>query len=265
MAQIPLGIRVALAQLAGCLLLCVGVLLGPVDDLPRALVVGLCAGSTASALAGFRYPGWPWFSAGLACALTGVLRQHLRADDWLLQWLWSSTSLMAFVVIWPVSQAFLIHVFHVETQEYEDPFADSEPSSGARPLRGLACSILSATATMLMLLLLGASSPWMAGPAWYLLAVWLSHAFPALRPEWQLMGILLGLALLAGLGSHPELKSLARPCLLIQDSFWLCGLGVVSTTLGYWCSLWHQRELLLWGRPEPRHLTAPVLPIRIQA
>ena len=234
----------------GCLFLCIGVLLGPVDNLPRALAVGACAGCAASALAAFRYPGWPWFCAGLACSLTGLLRQHFHMDDWLLQWLWSVSTVLAFVLVWPVSQATLIHVFHVETQDYVPPFADWEPSRTPRLIRGLAATLLSALATPLLLVLLGSGCQWLAGPCWLLLALWVSHAFPGLRPEWQLLGSLLGLAALAGLGVHAVLKELVQPCLLFQDSFWLTGQALSWTALGYWGSLWHQGQLLRWDRED---------------
>jgi hypothetical protein len=236
--------------MASCLFLCVGILLGPVDSLPRALAVGACAGSAASALASFRYPGWPWFCAGLGCAWSGLLRQHFWLDDWLLQWLWSVATMLAFVLVWPLSQATLVHVFHVETQDYDPPFADWEPSRTPALLRGLATSLLSALATSLLLVGLGSSCQWMAGPSWLFLAVWLSHAFPGLRPEWQLLGTLLGLAATAGLGAHPGLKEMVQPCLLFQDSFWLCGQAASWTALGYWCSLWHQQQLLHWDRED---------------
>src|SRR5687768_1293187 len=121
MQQYPLSARIALSQLAGCALLATGVLLGPVDTLPRALVVGACAGVAASALAGFRFPGWPWFSAGLACSLTGLLRQQWDINQWALQLLLGVCCVLAYVLVWPLAQALLAHVFHVDTQEYVDP------------------------------------------------------------------------------------------------------------------------------------------------
>ncbi|MBN9418138.1 MAG: hypothetical protein J0I12_22000 [Candidatus Eremiobacteraeota bacterium] len=238
MHRYPLGLRVWLAQVLGSLLLCAGVLFGPADNLARALAVGACASSLASATAGFRYPGWPWFSAGLACSLAGLLRQHYQLDDWPWQLSLATSSLVAYVVVWPIAQGTLIHVFNVETQDYESPPGSSQSSF----LSGLNVTLYSAIATPVLMLLLGTSAFWFAGLGWLFLAIWLTHAYPGTRPEWNLLGNLSGLALLSNLSGTPLLP-LAQPCLLTLDSFWLVGQTAVWTSLGVWCAHWHHGYL----------------------
>ncbi|MFN8609375.1 MAG: hypothetical protein U0931_17685 [Vulcanimicrobiota bacterium] len=234
MHRYPLSLRVWLAQILGSLLLCAGVLFGPADNPARALAVGACASSLASALAGFRYPGWPWFSAGLACSLAGLLRQHYQLDDWPWQLSLATSTLVAYVIFWPIAQGTLIHVFNVETQDYE---LQTESSQGGF-LGGLNVALYSAIATPVMLLALGSASHWLAGLAWLFLALWLAHAYPGTRPEWHLLGNLSGLALLSNLAGTPLLP-MARPCLLTLDSFWLVGQTGAWTSLGVWCAQWH--------------------------
>lgn len=239
MHRYSLSLRVWLAQILGSALLCAGVLLGPADNPARALAVGACASSLASALAGFRYPGWPWFSAGLACSLAGLLRQHFQLDDWPWQLALAASALVAYVIFWPIAQGTLIHVFNVETQEYEQP---PESQHGGF-LGGLNVTLYSAIATPVILLALGAASQWFAGLAWCFLAVWLAHAYPGTRPEWHVLGNLCGLALLSNLGATP-LQPMAKPCLLTLDSFWLVGQTAAWTSLGVWCAQWHQFQYL---------------------
>lgn len=250
MHHYSLGWRVWLAQILGSVLLCAGVLFGPADNLARALVVGACASTLASALAGFRYPGWPWFSAGLACSLAGLMRQHFQIDDWPWQVSLATASLIAYVLIWPVSQATLVHVFNVETQEYETPPASSQSTF----LGGLSCTLYSAMATPVLLLLVGSSAQWFAGPGWLFLAIWLAHAYPGTRPEWQLLGNLSGIALFSNLATafDGSLLPLARPCLLTVDSFWLVGQAATWTSLGVWCSQWHHGYLAAIDSPSAR-------------
>lgn len=238
MHRYPLGLRVWLAQILGSLLLCAGVLFGPADNLARALAVGACASSLASATAGFRYPGWPWFSAGLACSLAGLLRQHYQLDDWPWQLSLATAALVSYVVVWPIAQGTLIHVFNVETQDYESPPGSSQSSF----LGGLNVALYSAIATPVLLLLLGASASWFAGVGWLFLAIWLTHAYPGTRPEWNLLGNLSGLALLSNLSGTPLLP-IAQPCLLTLDSFWLVGQTAAWTSLGVWCAHWHHGYL----------------------
>lgn len=240
----PLVWRVALAQLVGCLLLCVGVLYGPVDSFPRALVVGACAGCAASALAGFRFPGWPWFSAGLACSLAGMLRQHWGMDLWPAHLLWSCAAILGYVLVWPLAQAFLIQVFQVEPQVYEDPlhlFIGGVKMPAL--LRGSLTLFFSCANTAVLLLLLGTSAFWFASPAWFALAFWLTQAYPGSRPEWQLVGVAFGFGLLLTL-AQGGLDTLVAPALAKSDSFWLLGQALVWTTMGYWANLWYQRHLL---------------------
>lgn len=241
MDRYPLGWRLILAQLAGCLLLCAGVIWGPVDNLPRAFGVGLCAGTAAGALAGFRFPGAPWFSAGLACSLAGLMRSRPCHEDWDLMLLWSAASALAYVLIWPVSQATLIHVFQVDTQDYFRPYANSELSWWQRLLRGLTVVCLGALGGALALVALGTSAQWFCAAAWFGLAFWLTCAFPGLRPEWQMIGAFLGLTLLGTLLSFP-VRPVVLPCLLLNDSYWLAGQALSATALGYWMGLWQQGE-----------------------
>jgi len=245
MDSYPLAWRVVLAQLMGCLLLCLGVLYGPVDSFPRALVVGACAGCVASALAGFRFPGWPWFSAGLACSLAGLLRQHWGMELWPLHLLWSCAAVLAYVLVWPLAQAFLIQVFQVETQLYEDPLLPLK-GAGKVPalLRGSLTLFFSCANTAVMLLLLGTSAFWFASPGWFCLAFWLTHAYAGSRPEWQLVGVAFGFGLLLTM-AQGGLDDWVAPALAKSDSFWMLGQGLVWTTLGYWASLCYQQSLFV--------------------
>jgi hypothetical protein len=239
----PLGPRVTFSQIAGCGLLAAGVLFGPVDTIPRALVVGACAGCAASALAGMRFPGWAWFSAGLACSAAGLLRQQWGLEQWALQLLLCCCCVLAYTTVWPVAQATLMYVFNVEMQDYHEPYAEAEEEPALSwLLRGLYVTLLASLGTTIGLLLLGPASQWFGGPAWLLLSFWLGSAFTGLRPEWLLGGVLFGLCLLLGLAGL-NLAPLVLPCLLVNDSYWLVGQALAWSTLGHWLSLWQQGPL----------------------
>lgn len=227
----PLALRVALSQLLGCIFLAAGVLGGPADTLPRALAVGVFAGCAASATAGYRFPGWPWFSAGLASCLAGILRDRWSDTQWSSPLAWAIGAVLAFVLVWPLAQAFLIYTFQVETQDYEPPWGDALP--GSQVLRGVVSLALAAALTALALLGLGASVRWFLGPSAMVIGAWLTMAFSLQRPEWPLLGALLGL-IAVGLGAP---RPLALPVLMCNDPHWLVGQLLCWLCLGYWLSL----------------------------
>lgn len=238
----PLALRAMLSQLVGCLFLAVGVLWGPVDSLPRALAVGVFAGCAASGLAGFRFPGWPWFSAGLGCSLAGLLRDRWSASDWSLPLVWTLGLTLAYVLVWPLAQAFLIYTFQVETQDYEPPWGQA--GAGNPLLRGVVGLALAAALSALVLLGLGPSARWFLGPASLVLGSWLTTAFSLHRPEWLLCGTLAGLLSL----SLAAPVSVARPALMCNDPYWLVGQSICWLCLGYWLSLTRLTQLTASSR-----------------
>lgn len=250
MDQYPLSWRVALSQVLGSLIFCLGVLAGPADSIPRALAAGAFAGTAASALAGFRFPGWPWFSVGLASCLAGSLRQHWGLSDWPLHMLWSLSAMLGWVLIWPLAQAFLIQVFGVETQAYENAW-EGWPGSRLPPLlRGALSLLLSCLGTTVLLLLLGPAAGWLAAVAWWALAIWITHGCAGSRPEWQLVGAFFGVGLLLLLpswGLDSPVQRILGPC----DPYWLLGQACLAIPLGYWVSQWNLREILQWGQSRP--------------
>jgi hypothetical protein len=155
--------------------------------------------------------------------------------------LWTAASALAYVLVWPISQATLIHVFQVDTQDYHRPYAQLELSLWQRLLRASLVVFLGAMGGALALLALGVSAQWFCGAAWFGLAFWLTYAFPGLRPEWQMVGAFLGLTLLGTLLSFP-IRPMVLPCLMLNDSYWLAGQALVATSLGYWTALWSQGE-----------------------
>lgn len=239
MESYPLGLRVALSQLAGCAMLTAGVLFGPMDSAARALAVGACAGACAASLAGFRFPGWPWLSGALACATAGLFRGAWGWDVWVNHLTLCMLCLVAYAAIWPTVQGFLAQFFGLGTDRIEYPVDLNRESAPMWLGRGLCTSLAAALLIPLLLLALGSAAQWHAALAAFALAAWLTVALAALQPEWLLSGTLLGCFVLLVCSAPLAALGIVTPVAECDPS-WLVGQLMTGSCVGFWWGLWQQ-------------------------
>lgn len=246
-----LELRVALSLLAGAVVFCLGLVLGPADGPARAAVVALCAGALASGLAGFTFPGWPLFSAAPAFLAGGFIHgRSLSGAQWLDQTLLVVVATVVWALAWPLARAGMEQLVGASFEEAHLPPADE-----VRLVPGVVC--LCAVAAALALVFLWAFPVGMAVafPAAALVSVWALASLPRMDPMWPAAGALFSLPAAYCLAVHvlprwarfttqpgfPTPTALRYPFDLAYlpppDPWMLAGLVLAGSMLSYWLHL----------------------------
>jgi len=222
----------ALASLVGALGTFVPVFLwAPADDW-RVVAVAALVGALTSCLCWQHFPGWDLFVAGCAFAVAGS--QHpLLASDWTRQ----AMLLLPATAAW-YAGARLAETWLVFPLGYEERSSFGGPPRLLREMgRGARISLASGmAAAVLGVVLLEAAVP-LALPLAGALTMWTDRRWPARRPLWGILGMLVALPIAGTVSAGlADLLYLSSPA---ADDPWLIGgLTLIGSMFGLWLSRW---------------------------